>query len=77
MIQQIKQINNSKYIKAIVFSIIRIILAAFVLALMFLTLEADNVIHVIFSFPVFLAVLYIGIEGLPKSNKLNEEKEVN
>lgn len=63
--------------KAIVFSIIRIILAAFVLALMFLTLEADNVIHVIFSFPVFLAVLYIGIEGLPKSNKLNEEKEVN
>lgn len=63
--------------KAIVFSIIRIILAASVLALMFLTLEADNVIHVIFSFPVFLAVLYIGIEGLPKSNKLNEEKEVN
>lgn len=60
-----------------VFSIIRIITAAFVLALMFLTLEADNVIHVIFSFPVFLAVLYIGIEGLPKSNKLNEEKEVN
>lgn len=60
-----------------VLSIIRIILAAFVLALMFLTLEADNVIHVIFSFPVFLAVLYIGIEGLPKSNKLNEEKEVN
>lgn len=58
--------------KAIVFSIIRIILAAFVLALMFLTLEADNVIHVIFSFPVFLAVLYIGIEGLPKSNKLNK-----
>jgi hypothetical protein len=63
--------------KAIVFSIIRIILADFVLALMFLTLEADNVIHVIFFFPVFLAVLYIGIEGLPKSNKLNEEKEVN
>lgn len=63
--------------KAMVFSIIRIITAAFVLALMFLTLEADNVIHVIFSFPVFLAVLYIGIEGLPKSNKLNEEKEVN
>lgn len=63
--------------KAIVFSIIRIILAAFVLALIFLTLETDNVIHVIFSFPVFLAVLYIGIEGLPKSNKLNEEKEVN
>lgn len=63
--------------KAIVFSIIRIILAAFVLALMFLTLEADNVIYVIFSFPVFLAVLYFGIEGMPKSNKLNEEKEVN
>lgn len=63
--------------KAMVFSIIRIITAAFVLALMFLTLEADNVMHVIFSFPVFLAVLYIGIEGLPKSNKLNEEKEVN
>lgn len=63
--------------KAMIFSIIRIITAAFVLALMFLTLEADNVMHVIFSFPVFLAVLYIGIEGLPKSNKLNEEKEVN
>lgn len=60
-----------------IFSIIRIITAAFVLALMFLTLEADNVIHVILSFPIFLAVLYIGIEGLPKSNKLNEEKEVN
>lgn len=60
-----------------VFSIIRMITAAFVLALMFLTLEADNVIHVILSFPIFLAVLYIGIEGLPKSNKLNKEKEVN
>ena len=54
-----------------VFSIIRIITAAFVLALMFLTLEADNVIHVILSFPIFLGVLYIGIEGLPKSNKLS------
>lgn len=60
-----------------VFSIIRIFLASLVLALMCLTLEANNIIHVIFSFPVFLAVLYIGIEGLPKSNKLNEEKEVN
>ena len=46
--------------KAMVFSIIRMITAVFVLALMFLTL-----------------VLYIGIEGLPKSNKLNKEKEVN
>lgn len=46
-----------------IFSIIRMIAATLVLALMFLTLEADNVIHVIFSFPVFLAVLYIGIEG--------------
>lgn len=60
-----------------VFSIIRMITAAFILALMFLVLEADNAIHVIFSFPIFLVVLYIGIEELPKSNKLNEEKEVN
>lgn len=58
--------------KAIVFSIIRIILAALFLALMFLTLEANNIIHVILSFPVFLAVLYVGIEGLPISNKLNK-----
>ena len=57
--------------KAMIFSIIRMITAAFVLALMFLTLEADNAIHVILSFPIFLAVLYIGIEGLPKSNKLS------
>lgn len=63
--------------KAMVFSIIRMITAAFVLALMFLTLEADNIIHVIFSFPIFLVVLYIGIEGLSISNKLNKEKEVN
>ncbi len=63
--------------KAIIFSIIRMITAAFILALMFLVLEADNAIHVIFSFPIFLVVLYIGIEELPKSNKLNEEKEVN
>ena len=60
-----------------VFSIIRIFLASLVLALMCLTLEANNIIHVIFSFPVFLAVLYVGIEGLPISNKLNKEKEVN
>lgn len=60
-----------------VFSIIRIILAALFLALMFLTLEANNIIHVIFSFPIFLIVLYIGIEGLSKSNKLNKEKEIN
>ena len=60
-----------------IFSIIRIITAAFVLALMCLTLEADNIIHVILSFPVFLAVLYVGTEGLSKSNKLNEEKKVN
>lgn len=60
-----------------VFSIIRIITAAFVLALMFLTLEADNFVHIILSLPIFLGVLYIGIEGLPKSNKLNKEKEVN
>ena len=63
--------------KAMVFFIIRIFLASLILALMCLTLEADNVIHVILSLPVFLAVLYVGIEGLPKSNKLNEEKEVN
>lgn len=63
--------------KAMVFSIIRIFLASLVLALMCLTLEANNIIHVIFSFPIFLVVLYIGIEGLPKSNKLNKEKEVN
>ena len=60
-----------------IFSIIRIITAAFVLALMFLTLEADNIIHVILSLPVFLVVLYFGVEGMPKSNKQNEEKEVN
>lgn len=59
------------------FSIIRMFLVSLVLALMCLTLEADNIIHVIFSFPIFLIVLYIGIEGLPKSNKLNKEKEVN
>ena len=63
--------------EAMVFSIIRMITAAFILALMFLTLEADNVIHVILSFPIFLGVLYIGIEGLPKSNKLNKENECN
>lgn len=63
--------------KAMVFSIIRIFLASLVLALMCLTLEADNIIHVIFSFPIFLIVLYIGIEGLPKSNKLNKEKDTN
>ena len=44
---------------------------------MCLTLEADNVMHVILSLPVFLVGLYIGIEGMPKSNKLNKEKEVN
>ena len=63
--------------KVTVFIIMRIVLTSFILALMFLTLEADNVIHIILSFPIFLGVLYIGIEGLPKSNKLNKEKEVN
>ena len=63
--------------KAMIFSIIRMLLTSLILALMCLTLEADNIIHVIFSFPIFLAVLYIGIEGLPKSNKLNKEKEIN
>ena len=63
--------------KAIVFSIIRIFLASLILALMCLTLEANNIIHVILSLPVFLAVLYVGIEGMPISNKLNEEKEIN
>lgn len=57
--------------KAMVFSIIRIFLASLILALMCLTLEADNIIHVILSFPIFLGVLYIGIEGLSKSNKLS------
>lgn len=56
-----------------VFSIIRMFLASLILVLMCLTLEADNTIHVILSLPVFLVVLYIGIEG-PKSNKLNKEK---
>lgn len=60
--------------KAMIFSIIRMFLTSLILALMFLTLEADNIIHVILSFPVFLAVLYVGTEGLSKSNKLNEEK---
>ena len=63
--------------KAMIFFIIRMITAAFVLALMFLTLEADNFVHIILSFPIFLGVLYIGIEGLPKSNKLNKENECN
>ncbi len=57
-----------------VFSIIRMFLASLILVLMCLTLEADNTIHVILSLPVFLVVLYIGIEGLSKSNKLNKEK---
>jgi hypothetical protein len=60
--------------KAMVFSIIRMFLASLILVLMCLTLEADNTIHVILSLPVFLVVLYIGIEGLSKSNKLNKEK---
>lgn len=58
--------------KAMVFSIVRMFLTSLILALMFLTLEADNIIHVIFSFPIFLVMLYIGIEGLPISNKLNK-----
>lgn len=58
--------------KAMIFSIIRMFLTSLILALMFLTLEADNIIHVIFSFPIFLVMLYIGIEGLPISNKLNK-----
>lgn len=57
-----------------VLSIIRMFLASLILVLMCLTLEADNTIHVILSLPVFLVVLYIGIEGLSKSNKLNKEK---
>lgn len=60
-----------------VFSIIRMFLASLILVLMCLTLEADNVMHVILSLPVFLVVLYIGIEGLSESNKLNKEKEIN
>lgn len=60
--------------KAMVFSIIRMFLASLILVLMCLTLEVDNTIHVILSLPVFLVVLYIGIEGLSKSNKLNKEK---
>ena len=60
--------------KAMVFSIIRMFLTSLILVLMCLTLEADNTIHVILSLPVFLVVLYIGIEGLSKSNKLNKEK---
>lgn len=63
--------------KAMVFSIIRMFLASLILVLMCLTLEADNTIHVILSLPVFLVVLYIGIEGLSKSNKLNKEKYGN
>lgn len=58
--------------KAMIFSIIRMFLTSLILALMFLTLEADNIIHVIFSFPIFLVMLYIGIEGLSISNKLNK-----
>jgi hypothetical protein len=52
--------------KAMVFSIVRMFLASLILVLMCLTLEADNTIHVILSLPVFLVVLYIGIEGLSK-----------
>lgn len=63
--------------KAMVFSIIRMFLASLILVLMCLTLEADNTIHVILSLPVFIVVLYIGIEGLSKSNKLNKEKSSN
>lgn len=63
--------------KAIVFSIVRMFLASLILVLMCLTLEADNTIHVILSLPVFLVVLYIGIEGLSKSNKQNKEKSSN
>lgn len=60
--------------KATVFTIVRMILTSFILVLMALTLEADNAMHVILSLPIFLGVLYIGIEGMPKSNKQNKEK---
>ena len=60
--------------KAMVFSIIRMITAAFVLALMFLTLEADNIIHVIFSFPIFLIK---SISFLKASSSVSESNTIS
>jgi hypothetical protein len=56
---------------------LKVVFISFVIALIVLFVDERNFLHVILSFPVFLAVLYVGIEGLPKSNKLNKEKEVN
>lgn len=56
---------------------LKMVFISFVISLIFLFVDSDNTLHVILSFPIFLGVLYIGIEGLPKSNKLNKEKEVN
>ena len=56
---------------------LKVVFISFVISLIFLYADNNNILHVILSIPVVIVLFYILIEKSFISNKQNKEKESN
>lgn len=61
----------------VILEALKVIFISFVIALIILFVDKENVLHVILSIPIILVLLYILIEKSFISNKQNKEKSSN
>ena len=61
----------------VILEALKVIFIPFVIALIILFVDKENVLHVILSIPIILVLLYILIEKSFISNKQNKEKSSN
>ena len=67
---------NTKAIQVIL-EALKVIFISFVIALIILFVDEKNFLHVIFSIPIVLVLVYILVEKSFISNKQNKEKSSN
>jgi hypothetical protein len=61
----------------VILEALKVIFISFIIALIILFVDKENVLHVILSIPIILVLLYILIEKSFISNKQNKEKSSN
>lgn len=67
---------NTKAIQVIL-EALKVIFISFVIALIILSVDEKNFLHVILSIPIVLILLYVLVEKSFISNKQNKEKSSN
>ena len=61
----------------VILEALKVIFISFVIALIILFVDEKNFLHVIFSIPIVLILLYVLVEKSFISNKQNKEKSSN